>query len=131
MQIPASSLSPGPIPLSSLLLARRRRRLPPPANPEPHQPPRRPSRITGGTNYYSHGEQWRDDSKTTLPPRNIGSLFRPRALSARGGVLACPFAFFGDKYARARDTENPRERYLFQERKRQTLSATVVFPVHG
>lgn len=61
-------------PRSSLFLLHRRRLLL--ANPEPHQPPRRPTRITGETNYYSHGEQWHDDSKTTLPPRNIGSLFR-------------------------------------------------------
>lgn len=99
-------------PNSSLFLLHRRRL--PLANPEPHQPPRRPSRITGETNYYSHGEQWHDDSKTTLPPRNIGSLFRRRALSARRVFSPAPFAFFGDKYARAtsRIRARPRERYL-------------------
>lgn len=54
-----------------------------------------------------------------------------RALS----ILACPFAFFGDKYARAtsriRARGRPRESDISQERKRKTLSATaVVFRVH-
>lgn len=65
-------------------------------------------------------------------PLSPGARFvRATPHRAARSILACPFAFFGDKYARARRRESAREAISLRSANRKLLATAVVLRVHN